>query len=608
MCDTRSWCRLALCVLVLSPSLVRAATPAQKCEQEAGKALQRCVQKAGKLHRACYQQTGSACVDADPGLVAEFDRIGEKILRKCPDQATVQAAGYGPLLTPAGLVDRIAIGCTTAVASLAARSYGGPHGAVRAAASATDQTCLDGAWKEGQNLLRDAFRRQSSCIRKVGLGRPCDTGELATKLADRESKAATKIAGRCPTPLDALIAVDATAFAARAGAQARCLVATAHGVTTPLTLDCGPRPAVPVPTRGVDTQVVLPFATWGSRCGDGSDYKIWIHPAPLGSPIGKVVVFAQGGGSCVDGPDCASKSPSLFNANDQMPTNGILSSTDASNPFRDWTKVFLPYCTQDVHTGGGITNVFPEITVHRYGAVNVRTALGYVRDMVWTSMDAEDAEGHRPDRLVVLFSGSSAGGIGVQFNYHYILDDLGWVHSTLLSDSALGVDNGAGATQAVADLIFGATTPGWGGLSMAPPYCHDRACGEMWNHLVLATAARLGAQPEQQYLSLSNQADQVQKSTLQFATMADFINAVRTKYCEQQGTPFVHSFLSATTTPTHGHIFKSDFNTVSAAGVLMRDWVATAIMAPGSLTDAVSEGTLVTDYPSVVPFACIVAP
>ena len=48
--------------------------------------------------------------------------------------------------------------------------------------------------------------------------------------------------------------------------------------------------------------------------------------------------------------------------------------------------------------------------------------------------------------------------------------------------------------------------------------------------------------------------------------------------------------------------------TVSAAGVLMRDWVATAINSPASLTDAVSEGTLVADYPGVAPFVCSVAP
>jgi len=81
------------------------------------------------------------------------------------------------------------------------------------------------------------------------------------------------------------------------------------------------------------------------------------------------------------------------------------------------------------------------------------------------------------------------------------------VHSTLLPDSSLGLDNGAGATLDRGTLVLGMTTPGWGGRPMAPPYCHDATCGERWNRFLLAHAPRLEGEPEQQIPSLTNRCD-----------------------------------------------------------------------------------------------------
>ena len=121
-------------------------------------------------------------------------------------------------------------------------------------------------------------------------------------------------------------------------------------------------------------------------------------------------------------------------------------STDPTiNPFSDWTMIFLPYCTQDVHIGGGRQSIFSTITVNRYGAVNVRAALRYLRDVLWSTLDTTTAGGYRPDRLTVLFGGESAGAFGVSYNYHYLLDDLRWIHTTAAPDSGLGLDNGTAA-------------------------------------------------------------------------------------------------------------------------------------------------------------------
>ena len=50
---------------------------------------------------------------------------------------------------------------------------------------------------------------------------------------------------------------------------------------------------------------------------------------------------------------------------------------------------------QDVHIGGGGTSTFPSVTVHRFGGVNVRAALRYVRDVLWAELDLSTTEGYR---------------------------------------------------------------------------------------------------------------------------------------------------------------------------------------------------------------------
>ena len=67
--------------------------------------------------------------------------------------------------------------------------------------------------------------------------------------------------------------------------------------------------------------------------------------------------------------------------------------------------------------------------MQRFGAVNVRAALRYVRDVLWRELDPTTPDGYRPDRIRVLFGGFSAGGFGTLYNYHYVLDDLQWAHT-----------------------------------------------------------------------------------------------------------------------------------------------------------------------------------
>lgn len=599
--------RLVLATFLAFPVAAGAgSTPAQLCDRAAGDAIRACLKAVGKVEQACTLETGAACDDGDADLAAELGEVESRILDRCPSAAVVEDAGFPAGMTPALLVTRVTGACRDFVATLSARSWGGPHAAALAAASDEERTCLEQAWKNGLSLGGFALRQYGSCIRKQSAGKTCDPVKVAANVAKRQQAAGTRIADGCAAPLETLVAVSAPLFASRAVDGGQCLAAAAYGETDPLVLKCGPRANVAVPARGVDTQVVLPRGLWGSRCGDGSDYAFRIRLAPEGSPVEKIVVHMEGGGFCADGPDCSTKSDDLFEAmTDPLPGSGMMSSSAATNPFRDWTKVSLPYCTQDLHIGGGVANEFPGITVHRYGARNVRAAMQYLRDVVWAVLDAEDPEGYRGDRPLVVFSGSSAGGYGSAYNYHWMLDELRWIHTTSVPDAALAMDNGtAFGVIGLAGAFLGSETSGWGSLPYLPPYCFTPDCAEIFVNLELASSPRLLAEPEQRFLHVSNQIDNTQVSTTQFADRAGFVNELRASYCSVRGTPGLHSFLRASSTSVHGQLNNGNFDTAIIDGVRLRDWLGGAMTSPASVVDRTEEGTLVLDEPGVEPFPC----
>jgi hypothetical protein len=453
---------VVLAALLVLPSSVRAASPAQRCEAGVASAVASCVSRVNALARRCYATTGATCLPGDAGVARAVAGLERTIRKRCATDATAQAAGYGTVVATAALIDRAREACLGEAATIAARTFGGPQAALLDGAAPADASCLDAAFAESGKLLVAAYRAQGACIRKAHAGGFCNTAAVANKVASLEQKAAARIAAKC-TSLDALLKVSPQQHAAPATAQSKCLTATAHGDAGPLDLRCGPRADAPVPARGQWVKVTLDEATWGTRCGDGSPYAFWLRLAPAGSPLTQVVTDMQGGGVCLFESDCSATNPNLFRAEEGQPGGGYLSTNPTVNPFSDWTMVFMPYCTQDLHIGGGVTQAFPSITVHRYGAVNVRAALRYVRDVLWAATEAEEPEGWHPDRLRVMYAGESAGGYGVMYNYHDALDELRWVNTTAVPDSGLAL----GSTLPVLVSVYGSPS-GWNLLPVLP--------------------------------------------------------------------------------------------------------------------------------------------
>src|SRR5690606_24143667 len=60
---------------------------------------------------------------------------------------------------------------------------------------------------------------------------------------------------------------------------------------------------------------------------------------------------------------------------------GLADRRDGRNPFRDWTFVFIPYSTGDMHVGNTVnTYAHPRgaVEVHHNGHANVSAALAWV--------------------------------------------------------------------------------------------------------------------------------------------------------------------------------------------------------------------------------------
>ena len=567
------------------------------CAATAPEALSSCVAAYGAAVESCYTGTGAACAGDDAATAAALGDLESAVRASCGD------GDVGALTTDA-LVGRLRNSCASEASSIAWRTYGGPQGTVWPEADAAARACLTSAHETVRDLVSDTLEAIAGCLSEED----CTQADLATERAGLVAAAESAVAGACPD-LASLIAVDAPTYVARASRQAECIAAAAHDDTGGIDLGCGPSAAEFDAPRGEWVRIPVDRTRWNAQCGDGSDYSFWVRLAPEGAPLDRVVIGLQGGGVCLFEADCAARqvsSPGLFTAADDEPLDlGIASSDPAESPFADWTKVYLPYCNQDVFAGGGVVENLGSVSVPRYGAVNMRAAVEMVRNVLWQKMDAEGGAGFRPDELVALFGGWSAGGYGTLYNYHWLLDDLQWPRTAAFPDAGMALDNGSiVGVRGLGPVKI----PAWGVRNNLPPYCFGGDCsvGEV---IFNALAPRLRQVPEQQMLVIGNQRDQTQQNDAFFDDEAFFINTMRGTYCRTKELNGIHWYLTSVSDQSvHVVSLRPERWAGSVAGETMRDWFRHAIEDPETLESRAEEGDFQAAVPGVVPFPCEVAP
>ncbi|HSI47917.1 MAG TPA: pectin acetylesterase-family hydrolase [Ideonella sp.] len=180
----------------------------------------------------------------------------------------------------------------------------------------------------------------------------------------------------------------------------------------------------------------------GASCGNGTPYRFFVNRTPLNH---NVSLTFEGGGACWDQDACEGKGPYSASNPDGIPPDymhslqtmaagGLVTPfTSRLDPFQkvrtqDWTMVYLPYCTGDVHAGSKVS-VYDDVdpsaprVQHHAGLVNIRAAASWLRSNLG-----------RADDLLV--GGFSAGGVGSTVNYATVRDTLApRGKSTLLADS-----------------------------------------------------------------------------------------------------------------------------------------------------------------------------
>jgi hypothetical protein len=184
------------------------------------------------------------------------------------------------------------------------------------------------------------------------------------------------------------------------------------------------------------------------QCSDGSQFSLWVRKA---NPK-KVVFYLEGGGACFSAKTCA-PGRDLYKTNissrDGPATQGgMFDLADKRNPFADYSIVYVPYCTGDVHIGNTTTKYAPGLTVRHKGYVNGTAAL----DRLAATF---------PDATNVAVMGESAGSIAAPLYAGIVADRLPHARITVLADGSGSYPDVPRLNDIIAAWGAGNALPDW---------------------------------------------------------------------------------------------------------------------------------------------------
>jgi hypothetical protein len=155
-----------------------------------------------------------------------------------------------------------------------------------------------------------------------------------------------------------------------------------------------------------------------------------------GAKPNRVVIYFEGGGACWSDLTCyTTKSAANFangyvesNFTADVPTleqtNGFFDRNDPTNPFQNYSYVYVPYCTGDIQAGDNVVT-YPHSPAGGTHFVGHRNVEAFLSRIVPTFPNAERA----------YMAGSSAGGFGAAFNWWLAQQYFGSVRVDLIDDS-----------------------------------------------------------------------------------------------------------------------------------------------------------------------------
>lgn len=192
-----------------------------------------------------------------------------------------------------------------------------------------------------------------------------------------------------------------------------------------------------LPQPGGSLQPGWNTITTDGVCSSGTPFQFYVKDSPSSDDL---LVFFNGGGACWFGQACdLTSQPNIHSPFADMPQNnpaamgGIFDFNNSANPFVEFDMVYLPYCTGDVHIGGGPTEYSYKNSDGK--EVSITTFHnGYENSMTVLNWSYENF----PAPSKVVLAGSSAGAIGASFYAGLVAEHFAETPIVLLGDAAGG--------------------------------------------------------------------------------------------------------------------------------------------------------------------------
>ncbi|MEP7291463.1 MAG: pectin acetylesterase-family hydrolase [Chloroflexota bacterium] len=161
-------------------------------------------------------------------------------------------------------------------------------------------------------------------------------------------------------------------------------------------------------------------------CAHGTPYAFWTHEGISNN----LLVYFEGGGGCWNADTCRDTGAEfngfydsrIGSADAPYLRGGMLDLSRAENPFHDYSIVYVPSCTGDVHWGDNVYTYEDaeegDVTIHFNGFVNAQAALAW-------------AYQHIPAPESVFVSGCSAGSVGSIVHAPYIIEHYAGINAAI---------------------------------------------------------------------------------------------------------------------------------------------------------------------------------
>ncbi len=301
------------------------------------------------------------------------------------------------------------------------------------------------------------------------------------------------------------------------------------------------------------------FDLEGAVCQDGSKTGFFVQKGS----VNRLVVYFEGGGACFNDETCLSNAQVFDEAGGAMRLDAVKVMKDDAkgNPFKDWNKVFLGYCSGDIYSGSKVNKT-------GYGG---RTQQGFLNvglmleRVVPTFTQVED----------VVLTGSSAGGFGALYNWLRVQEAFDAKKVTLVDDSGPPLSN-----KYVPPCFQKNASDVWGWPKTLPKGCKD--CSTSISSLL---PYYLEAFPGHQFSLLSYTEDSTIRLFFGFGLencmpeipnilAEDFTAAI--KELRTSTAEYDNFALWTTAGDTHTYLIGGDLE-LKVDGVKLSDWLKDAI-------------------------------